>query len=70
MILLNIGTTQNLLARKAEAGNTYQRYLDAPDADPAKKNDVIAALADIDKAVGAASCPSGGSSRRSCRGRA
>jgi hypothetical protein len=51
-ILLNIGTTQNLLDRKADAGNTYQRYLDSPDADPAKRNDVIAALADIDKTVG------------------
>ncbi|MFN0247190.1 MAG: tetratricopeptide repeat protein [Kofleriaceae bacterium] len=51
-ILLNIGTTQNLLDRKADAGNTYQRYLDSPDADPAKKNDVMAALADIDKSIG------------------
>jgi hypothetical protein len=51
-ILLNIGTTLNLLDRKAEAGNTYQRYLDSPDADVAKKPDVIAALVDIDKAVG------------------
>lgn len=51
-ILLNIGTTQNLLERKADAGNTYQRYLDSPDTDAAKKNDVIAALVDIDKAVG------------------
>jgi hypothetical protein len=51
-ILLNIGTTLNLLDRKAEAGNAYQRYLDSPDADAAKKPDVSAALADIDKAVG------------------
>lgn len=51
-ILLNIGTTLNLLERRAEAGNTYQRYLDATDADAAKKPDVIAALADIDKTVG------------------
>jgi tetratricopeptide (TPR) repeat protein len=51
-ILLNIGTTQNLLARRADAGNTYQRYLDSSDADPAKRNDVLAALADIDKSVG------------------
>ncbi len=51
-ILLNIGTTLNLLDRKAEAGNAYQRYLDAQDADAAKKPDVIAALVDIDKTVG------------------
>ncbi len=51
-ILLNIGTTQNLLERKADAGNTYQRYLDSPDADPGKRSDVLAALAEIDKVVG------------------
>ena len=51
-ILLNIGTTLNLLDRKAEAGNTYQRYLDSSDADPAKTADVAAALVEIDKAVG------------------
>lgn len=51
-ILLNIGTTLNLLDRKAEAANAYQRYLDAPDADPAKKPDVTAALAELDRAVG------------------
>lgn len=51
-ILLNIGTTLNLLDRKAEAANTYQRYLESSDADATKKPDVIAALADIDKSVG------------------
>jgi len=51
-ILLNIGTTLNLLDRKAEAANAYQRYLDSADADPAKRVDVSAALAEIDKAVG------------------
>lgn len=51
-ILLNIGTTLNLLDRKADAANAYQRYLDSPDADPEKRSDVVAAIADIDKAVG------------------
>jgi hypothetical protein len=51
-ILLNIGTTQNLLSRKVDAANTYQKYLDAPDTDPAKHADVATALADLDKAVG------------------
>ena len=41
-ILLNIGTTEVLLERKADAANSYQRYLDSPDADPAKKPDVTA----------------------------
>ncbi|MDX2092881.1 MAG: hypothetical protein SFX73_33840 [Kofleriaceae bacterium] len=51
-ILLNIGTTLNLLDRKAEAANTYQRYLDSPEADPARKADVSQALIDLDKSVG------------------
>ena len=51
-ILLNIGTTLNLLDRKAEAANTYQRYLDSADADPAKRADVTAALTEIDRSVG------------------
>lgn len=52
-ILLNIGTTLNLLDRKVDAANAYQRYLDAPDTDPAKQSNVTAALYEIDKAVGA-----------------
>src|SRR4051812_6151318 len=51
-ILLNIGTTLNLLDRKVDAANTYQRYLDAPDTDPAKRQDVANVLAEIDKTVG------------------
>lgn len=51
-ILLNIGTTLTQLDRKAEAANAYQKYLDAPDADPAKKAGVANALADLDKSVG------------------
>src|SRR6185295_5621169 len=45
-ILLNIGTTLNLLNRKAEAANAYQRYLDASDADPQKKPEVATVIAD------------------------
>jgi hypothetical protein len=51
-ILLNIGTTFTLLERKADAANAYQRYLDSPDSDPAKRGDVQAAIADLDRAVG------------------
>ena len=51
-ILLNIGTILTLLDRKAEAANAYQRYLDAPDHDPAKRAGVTEAIADLDKAVG------------------
>src|SRR5262247_2293943 len=43
-ILLNIGTTLKLLDRKAEAANTYQRYLDSADADATKKIQVAAEL--------------------------
>ena len=51
-ILLNIGTTLSLLDRKVDAANTYQRYLDSPDTDPAKQSDVTTALYALDKAVG------------------
>jgi hypothetical protein len=51
-ILLNIGTTLRLLDRKHEAANAYQRYLESPDADPAKKTEVAAAIAQLDKGVG------------------
>src|SRR5262247_3006086 len=51
-ILLNIGTTQKLLNRNAEAANTYQRYLDSKDADPARRAEITQILADIDKVVG------------------
>jgi hypothetical protein len=51
-ILLNIATTLKLLDRRSEAANTYQHYLDAPDADPAKRADVQAAIDDLDKAIG------------------
>jgi hypothetical protein len=51
-ILINIGTTLIKLDRKVDAANTYQRYLDAPDTDPAKALEVKKVLADLDKAVG------------------
>lgn len=51
-ILLNIGTTNKLLDRKADAANAYQRYLDSPDADATRRPQVIAELAELDKAVG------------------
>jgi transcriptional regulator with XRE-family HTH domain len=50
-ILLNIGTTLTKLDRKAEAANVYQRYLDSPDADPAKQNEVKKVLTELDAAV-------------------
>jgi hypothetical protein len=51
-ILLNISTTLTLLDRKADAANSYQQYLDSPEADPAKKADVNAVLADLDRVLG------------------
>jgi hypothetical protein len=51
-ILLNIGTTLKLLDRKAEAANTYQRYLDSADADVARKPQVSAELVELDKSLG------------------
>jgi hypothetical protein len=51
-ILLNIGTTLKLLDRKAEAANAYQRYLDSPDSDAARRPQVSAELLEIDKSVG------------------
>lgn len=51
-ILLNIGTTLLKLDRKAEAANAYQGYLDAPDADPAKKLAVTKVVAGLDIEVG------------------
>lgn len=51
-ILLNIATTLNKLDRKAEAANAYQRYLDADDADPAKRPEVERVLAELDHSVG------------------
>ncbi len=51
-ILLNIGTTYKLLDRKADAANAYQRYLDSADADAARRPQVVAEIAELDKAVG------------------
>lgn len=51
-ILLNIGTTLKLLGRNAEAANAYQRYLDSPDADAARRPQVLAELEALDKEVG------------------
>lgn len=50
-ILLNIGTTLVKLDRKADAANTYQRYLDSPDADAAKTAEVRKQLAELDRSV-------------------
>ena len=47
-ILLNIGTTLKALGRNAEAANTYQRYLDAADADAAKRPLVEKELSELD----------------------
>lgn len=51
-LLLNIGTTQRLLDRKADAANSYQRYLESTDADPSRRAEVSAALAELDATVG------------------
>src|SRR2546430_16508732 len=50
--LLNMGTTQKLLDRKADAANSYQRYLDSPDADTQRRPEVPQALADLDNDIG------------------
>ena len=47
-ILLNIGTTEKALGQNADAANTYQRYLDAADADAAKRPLVEKELAELD----------------------
>ena len=51
-ILLNIGTTEKALGRNADAANTYQRYLDAADADPAKRPLVEKELTELDPKLG------------------
>ncbi|HUJ62484.1 MAG TPA: hypothetical protein VLX92_28480 [Kofleriaceae bacterium] len=50
-ILLDIGTTQKLLDHKADAANAYQRYLDSPDADAARRKEVSDVIADLDKSL-------------------
>jgi hypothetical protein len=47
-ILLNVGTTLKALGRDAEAANTYQRFLDAADADTSKKPVVEKELGELD----------------------
>jgi len=47
-ILLNIGTTLKALGRNVDAGNTYQKFLDSPDVDDAKKAAVSKELAELD----------------------
>lgn len=51
-LLINIGVTLARLDRKAEAANTYQRYLDAADADAGKKPGIEQALAALDASLG------------------
>lgn len=51
-LLLNIGTTLKLLGRNAEAANAYQRYLDDPDADPARVSEVGDVLSTLDRVLG------------------
>lgn len=51
-ILLNIATTQKALGRNADAANSYQRFLDAGDVDPARKAEVAKVLAGLDATLG------------------
>ena len=51
-LLLNIGTTLKLLGRNAEAANAYQRYLDDPQADPARRAEVADVLSTLDRVLG------------------
>lgn len=58
-LLLNIGTTLKLLGRNAEAANAYQRYLDDPEADPARVSEVGDVLATLDRVLGRVSLTAG-----------
>jgi hypothetical protein len=51
-ILLNIGTSLRQLGRNAEAAAAYARYLQDPDADAARREEVAGILADIERGVG------------------
>ena len=50
-LLLNIGTTQRLLGRNADAATTYQKYLTDPGRDPKREDEVRKLIADIDRVV-------------------
>ena len=50
-ILLNLGTTLKALGRNADAANTYQRYLDAPDTDPTRRPEIEDLLVELDKGL-------------------
>lgn len=51
-LLLNIGTSLRHAGRNAEAARTYERYLAAPDADPARFEELRRILDEIDQVVG------------------
>jgi hypothetical protein len=51
-ILLNVGTTLSALNRNAEAVNAYQRYVDAPDADPTRRQKVLEQIQKLDPTLG------------------
>jgi tetratricopeptide (TPR) repeat protein len=50
-ILLNTGTMLQLLGRTADAANTYATYLEDPDADPARIEEVRALVGELDREV-------------------
>jgi hypothetical protein len=51
-LLLNIGTTQRNLGRNAEAAETYEAYLRAPDREPGRVAEVERVIKEIDAVVG------------------
>jgi hypothetical protein len=51
-LLLNIASTFKEMGSAAEAANAYQRYLDAPDTDAARRAEVSAILARLDASLG------------------
>src|SRR5262249_43193205 len=51
-ILLNIGTMLNLLGRRAEAADTFEKYLADPNADAKRKPEVQRQLAEALRQVG------------------
>jgi hypothetical protein len=50
-ILINVALTMERLKRAVDAANAYQRFLDAPDHNPAKVAEVTMALTALDAAV-------------------
>ena len=51
-ILLNMGAALQELGRQSEAAATFERYLTHAEADPARRDEIQAVLAEIDRRIG------------------